>query len=231
MSGAWLRNLAAVWLYVLAAASPAMALPFWIAWEGDDWPENQGWTRDHGPGSTGDVRTLQNGVLTLDGLANAGPEYDYVYMEPSNGIHLAPGETFVAEWRVRVVGVEGYPWDAGVVFISDDGWGAAFDFSTAGVAGGYEHNWYVPFVPGVWHSFRLLSGDFETYTLMMDGGVVREGVWNYVLPGPWASWGDGAIPPSSTSDWDYLRFGVTPEVGSLAMTVFCGALGMCGSRR
>jgi hypothetical protein len=52
-------------------ASLAAAEPYWVSWEGDDWPENQGWTRVwgnwdglyEGPGA---YRTLDSGILTFD---------------------------------------------------------------------------------------------------------------------------------------------------------------------
>lgn len=37
------RSVAAL-LLILCAAASAPATPYWISWEGDDWPENQGWT-------------------------------------------------------------------------------------------------------------------------------------------------------------------------------------------
>ncbi|MCA9245420.1 MAG: hypothetical protein KDA32_15810, partial [Phycisphaerales bacterium] len=50
------------------AASPAAAEPYRIAYEGNDFPEDEGWHRVTTGG--GAERTLEDGVLTLDGLAS-----------------------------------------------------------------------------------------------------------------------------------------------------------------
>ena len=47
-----------------AAASPALAEQYWIAYEGDDFPENEGWTRTISAG--GAERWIEDGALVLD---------------------------------------------------------------------------------------------------------------------------------------------------------------------
>jgi len=102
-------------------ATPARYL---IAWEGDDWPENQGWTRSWGNWQGqyqgfGAYRTLENGILTYDSLYDPGV-CDFYYME--NFGPTAPGanEKFVFEWRLKVDVVSGAG-DPGVGLKSHDG--------------------------------------------------------------------------------------------------------------
>jgi hypothetical protein len=171
------------------------------------------------------VRTLENGVLTLDGLTSPGGEYDFLYAQPSAGIQLAPGEVFVAEWRLRVGEIEGYPWDPEIVFVANDRWGVSFTFSTDRLRGGYEINWLVLFTSGQWHSFSFWSDDLRTYTLAMDGEVVRNGVWKLAFAGPWAAWGDSGAQDSSSCEWDYVRVGIIPETGGSLILALCAVLG------
>jgi hypothetical protein len=226
MGGVPKRAASAV-LAVLGFSTVAWATPYWVAWEGDDFPENQGWTREHGPNGAEAVRTLQDGVMTLDGSQNPGGEYDGSTMHPLQGIHLGAGEAFAAEWRLRVESVDNpqYPWDIDVGLVTDDGWGVAFTFSTQAVRGLYELNWYVPFAQGEWHAFVLQSDDLRGYTLRMDGLVVREGYWTHVVPGAYVAWGDSVNVLSSVSQWDYVRFGVVPEPHGGVILWICAVLG------
>ena len=65
------RLLFTVWAALLGT-QVAGATPFWIAYEGDDYPENQGWERvygdEHGPNSGGAIRSLADGIFTEDSL-------------------------------------------------------------------------------------------------------------------------------------------------------------------
>lgn len=62
-------------LLVNALSCAAWATPYWVAYEGDDLPENQGWDRyyyEPQPSS----RTIDNGVITYDSSASE-LTYDY----------------------------------------------------------------------------------------------------------------------------------------------------------
>ena len=48
------------------AISPASADEYWVSYDGNDFPENEGWIRVFSAG--GAIRTLENGALVLDSL-------------------------------------------------------------------------------------------------------------------------------------------------------------------
>ena len=89
-----------------ALALPAAAEPYWITYEGNDLPENEGWQRVfgnwQGPGQVGDARTVENGILTIDSMADDGV-YDFAYYDMQGHMNPDPGEMFVATWRMRVI--------------------------------------------------------------------------------------------------------------------------------
>jgi len=81
----------------------ATAEQYWIAWEGDDFPENEGWTRYTRAG--GAERSLEDGTLILDGTAST-EIVDIYYIQ--TGVVPDPGEQFLLDWRLRVDQVEGF---------------------------------------------------------------------------------------------------------------------------
>jgi hypothetical protein len=88
---------------VLGVPSAALADQYWITYEGNDYPENEGWDR-HAYGG-GAERYLQDGVLILDGRASPDISDFYRWNLPSDP---GPGEYFVAQWRMRVDEVTGF---------------------------------------------------------------------------------------------------------------------------
>jgi hypothetical protein len=111
----------------------ASADQYWIAWEGDDFPENQGWTRVwgnwdgqyEGPGA---IRTLENGILTYDSLYDDGV-YDFSEMYRPGQMDSGSGELFVMEWRLNVEQVDSWYGDPGVVLSSDEAWVVGLRFA------------------------------------------------------------------------------------------------------
>ncbi|MBU0641599.1 MAG: hypothetical protein KKB50_22295 [Planctomycetes bacterium] len=79
---------------------------YWMTYEGNDLPENEGWDRSwgddqgafHGDGA---YRAADNGILTVDSLYDLRV-YDYAYLELPGQVDPDPGEVFVAEWRLLV---------------------------------------------------------------------------------------------------------------------------------
>lgn len=212
----------------LAAAPAGWATPYWIAWEGDDFPENQGWTRSwgnwdglhQGPGA---IRTLENGVLTYDSLYDAGV-WDTCSIERPGEMDPDPGEIFVCEWRLRVREVTSVYGDPAVVAISDDAWGVAFDYAEDHIRGGYGEGWLsIPIVPYVWHDYRLLSSDMRAYDLYIDDQLVRHGGFTHVVTPSVCGFGDMAQGVASLHDWDYYRFGVIPEPAALFLAMWAVA--------
>src|SRR5262245_3165514 len=102
---------------LLAATVSARAEQYWVAWEGNDYPENEGWERIvDGPGPA--TRSIHEGVMTLDGRWDRQVD-DYYRMDRT--LDPGMGESFVLQWRVRVVEVIGNPlglYDAGVGIFS-----------------------------------------------------------------------------------------------------------------
>ncbi len=213
-------------------AALAHAAPYWVSWEGDDWPENQGWTRNwgnwdgqyQGPGA---CRTLENGVLTYDSLYDPGV-FDYYHMErPGQLDPQEPDEYFVLEWRLKVSQVVGY-FDPGIGVNSDEAWAVGFSYA-------YDHIWSnfedasIPFEPGVFHDYRLISSGMRDYELVIDGVNVREGQFVHLLNQSYVGWGDDWQGFASLHSWDYVRYGVVPEPGTIALTI--AFLAWRGARR
>ena len=197
-----------------ALPAPATATPYWVAYEGNDFPENEGWTRvvdGIGPAE----RTLNDGVLTIDGLADRQID-DYYRMERS--IDPEPGEEFVMEWRLRVDEIVGHPlalYDPGVAVFSDDDWTVSLLFGVDFIRSFHE-NVVIPMQPGVFHEFKFRSSDMRNYKLYVDGALVHDGsFWEPTFESSKVAWGDVARGSASISNWDYFRVGVVPEPATI----------------
>jgi hypothetical protein len=85
-----------------------------------------------------------------------------------------------------------------------------------------EEGVWISFSPGVFHDYSFTSPDLLTYTLSIDGQLVRTGRFT----GPWydsyVCWGDGAQGASSLSSWDSVAFGNVPEPGASLILVVAG---------
>jgi hypothetical protein len=189
----------------------AMAEEYWIAYEGNDFPENEGWTREygdeHGPDHGGAVRWIEDGCLVSDSMYNP-LVYDYSAMY--RPISPDPGELFVAQWRLRVDEVSAF-YDEGVAVFSDDGWGVSFQFWPTHVVSNYEDVTIFPFTLGEFHSFEFESWDMRTFELRMDNEFTWNGEFRFVWADPEVNWGDGVQGAASIARWDYFEFGVVPE--------------------
>jgi len=99
---------------LLLAGAPGRAEQFWIAYEGDDYPENQGWNRvfgnGAGPDQGGANRSVSDGIFTLESLYDVSV-CDFYKQERT--VDPGPADLFVAEWRVRI-DPSSDPHDAGV---------------------------------------------------------------------------------------------------------------------
>lgn len=207
---------AAALLLILSAAASAPATPYWIAWEGDDWPENQGWTRHSVNYFGGPLaeRTLDAGWMTIDGRASHGIAEWYGIERPGQ-LDPDPGEEFVMQWQVRVDEILLTPRDPGVGVFSDDGWVVSLEYTMDSVQSSFESFVAVPFTPYVPHTFELRSPDMRGYDLYLDGSLVRQGEVVHVLRYSNVGWGDAIVGAASQSGWEYFRFGVVPEPASL----------------
>jgi hypothetical protein len=210
-----------------AGLSAATAEEYWIAYEGNDFPENEGWTREYGDenghGQGGAERWLEDGALVLDGRRHPAIYDGYVMSRP---IDPAPAEVFIMAWRLKVEEVSAYE-DPTVVVFSDESWAVGFEFSETYLNSGFEPGVSVDFEPGVFHDFELRSSDMRAYALAIDGSVALNGQFVEVITASEVAWGDGVVGSASLSRWDYFRFGVVPEPGILSML----ALGLFVGRR
>jgi hypothetical protein len=222
----------ACWFALLGSVAPGVAGQFWVAWEGNDLPENQGWTRNFGNWQGqyhgGAVRTLANGVLTIDSLYDAGV-YDFCHMD--RPIDPGPGERFVMEWGAKVDTTEGHaPYDADISIFSDDAHVLAFGLTENAVIGGFESGLTIPVASGVFHDYAVVSSDMLAYQLYIDGQLAHAGSFWQGVSRSSVGWGDGVQGAASLHRWDYFRFGVIPEPGSFvllgAVIACCGGAGL-----
>ena len=221
------------WVPLLVGLSfsvTALGEPYWIAWEGDDFPENQGWERNWGNWDgqyegDGAIRTLEDGILTYDSLFDDGV-FDFSFMECPGQIDPEPGELFVMEWGLEVEEVVGHS-DPSVSFWSNEAWRLGFAYSEDHIWSVFE-NATVPIEAGVFHAYRVVSADMRTYELFVDGELAHSGVLTQGFAQSYVGWGDGAQGAASLHCWDYFRFGVVPEPASVWLL---GSLVCCVCRR
>lgn len=217
-------------LLVALVVGPARADQYWVAYEGNDFPENEGWTRIiEGDGPA--MRTLAHGVLTIDSLWSLQVADGY---RMDRSMNPAVGEEFVMRWRLRVNRVEGtWPYDPGVALFSDDDWGLGFQFGEAELRSVFEHR-TLTLAPGVFHEFEVRSRDMRTYDLSLDGVPALVGAfWEPAVTRSYVAWGDAGRGSSSVCDWDYFEFGVVPEpaCGILPMLACAVLYRRCARRR
>lgn len=201
---------------VLCCASLAVATPYWIAYEGDDLPENVGWTRHYGDeigfGHGGAVRTIEDGALVIDSRRN---QMIFDFAEMNRPIDPEPGELFIAEWRLLVEEHTGYR-DTGVTIAGDADADLAIRHTLDSVVNDRE-GWVVPVAPGQWHRYTVTSLDMQHYEFAIDGSLAQQGTFNVItLNRSFVNFGDMAQggESGSVAQWDYVRFGVVPEPAS-----------------
>jgi hypothetical protein len=215
-----------------AFPASATAEPYWYAYEGNDLPENEGWSRSwgnddgehHGDGA---YRTIEDGILTMDSLYDLRV-YDYAYRRLPGELDPDPGELFVAEWRLKVDETIGGHWDSKVSICSDDGWILGLGCFPEHIESHFEEDVYIPITPDVFHEYLLISWDMRMYELYIDDLLVHEGSFSERIFSSQFAWGDCVSGAASRAHWDYVRFGVVPEPCSILMAV---ALCACAKPR
>jgi hypothetical protein len=212
-----LRLLMFLTVLLYATVPIATAELYWVAYEGNDYPENEGWTRVVGGGGSG--RSLEDGALVLDsrkGMSN----FDLYQM--SRAIDPGPSEFFRMEWRARYDMVAPRT-DPGMSVFSDESWAVAFEFSDVDMRSVFEPGVTASFAPGVFHEFTLVSSDMRLYEVYIDGVSALVGAFDHVFSASRVGWGDVIQGAESVSRWDYFRFGVVPEPSAACIAV-CGTV-------
>lgn len=217
--------------FVLAMATvqPVRAEQFWMAYEGNDLPENEGWVRhfgnDEGPGEgDGAHRSINDGALHMDSLFDPSV---YDYARTDRGVALAPGEYLCVEWRMRV-GPETDDRDAEIVLGLNSPPGmVVLSASPDGLTSVWEDA-RIALDLTQYHAFRLVSTDLLTYELSVNGSLSQTGSFEAFFEiSSFFAFGDATRGRRSESDWDYVRYGVIPEPGTLVLAsslVFIGLL-------
>ena len=217
---------------MVVAAGVATADQYWIAYEGNDFPENEGWERGYGDGNYPPEdepdRWLENGVLVID--TSRDPQlWEYYCMRPITDPQ--PGELFVAEWRVRL-DLHSGSWDGTVVIARDQSPGhVAFSLTNDNLLIQNE-NMAIPISAHEYHTYRFESPDMQGYRLLIDGELAHVGeFWTQTALQSYVAWGPGMQGASSTSYWDYFRFGVIPEPHIVVQVLLVSAIvGRCVRR-
>jgi hypothetical protein len=211
-------------LLAILSSGTGLQAGYWIGYEADDFPENVGWMRvygdENGPQQGGAERTLEDGVLTLDGLRN---DQIFDFYEIQRPIDPAPGEIFLAEWKT-LVDPRSDARDVGVVIARDDPPGHvsfAIGSSTLWIR---DDHVTIDIEPNVFHAFSFFSIDMQEYQLAIDGTVEYEGSFDsYSILHSFVNFGDGVQGERSLSSWDYYRFGAVPEPAPLLTLLFAPA--------
>jgi hypothetical protein len=138
---------------------------------------------------------------------------------------LDPGERLEIDWRVRIDSVLG-GFDPAVT-LGAGAHGVVFlNYGEDAIYSAFEGVW-IPFAPGLFHEYSLISTDLLTYSLYVDGQPAHTGY----LVGPWSQsavcWGDTVEGASSISTWDWVRFGVVPEPPTGFALGFACLWGIC----
>ena len=193
---------------------------YWVAYEGNDFPENEGWGRVTNQG--GAQRTIEDGVLVLDGLADV--RINDLYGLGRQPFDPGPGELFHAEWRLGVDQVIGVRDPAFAVF-SEESWAVGLTWSQTFIRSGFELV-DIPFQTSGMHTYVLTSSDMRSYEFFADGVLLHQGEFVQDLGAPHVRWGDSVEGAASLSRWDYVRFGVVPEPRTSFM--MCAGLVLSG---
>jgi hypothetical protein len=206
---------------VVLTSAIATGTPYWIEWDGSDWPESmdpawiRNWGNWQGPHQGGARRTLEDGILTYDSLYDPGV-YDWYSMERPGQFDPGPGQVFLAWWRVWTEQVVGYPpYDPGLSVQSDEARGVGLAFSDTTVFSVYEQRVLGYIEPGQFHEFALCSTDMYNYQLAADGVELATGVFHQGFSTSWVGWGDCVQGAASLHHWRFVRYGVLalPEAG------------------
>jgi hypothetical protein len=206
------------------SAIAARAEPYWVSYEGNKYPENEGWRRmSFEPLAD---RYLENGSLVID-ASQSGATNEWYEQYPAV---VAPeaGEMFIMQWRLTVEMYTTSWGGATVCVFSDDRWALGFDMNNDTVHSAFDPGRLAHYEPGVYHEFEVRTSDMRWYALYIDGNFAFEGpFWESLLSNK-IGWGKSTSGIRSITRWDYFRYGVVPEPNTV---VLLGTIaGVLGSR-
>ncbi len=219
-------------LFLVAALGtlvvPAGADEYWIAYEGNDFPEYEGWHRI----SYGEPqRWIEDGALVIDTLESVS-WVDFYRWYLNGTLDPDPAEHFIMQWRMRINELIGSR-DPGVGVRADTKQAVGFSFDNDSIWSVFEDDVEADFEPGVFHEFEFRSADMLFYELYIDGELRIEGSFWLSLDSSRVGWGDTVQGGASQVEWDYVRFGVIPEptTGVLFLLAACGTVHACCRHR
>jgi hypothetical protein len=224
--------------YILLLALSGVANAGLVAYEGDDFPESSGWTR---LGTFDAERALDAGIFTQHvelGVWAPGPigETD-VYrrsLEAFVGV-----DAFFIEWRVEtdapgsILDLSGTP-----VAASAFGNSANYHITITNNRVLLNRSNLLPLVyanitPGMAHTYRLeLIGDVS-YSLIIDGHIIDSGTpeGRFTNPESFLLWGAQRHSFDTTTQWDYIRYGVIPEPATALLLLIGSVLALRRRRK
>ena len=190
--------------------STARADPYWIAYEGNDFPENEGWTRiTNGPLAE---RWIEDGALVIDATEETST-CDWYEMYPEITAPEA-GEEFILQWRLKIEEFTGGWLGTTVGVFADDQWAVAFTMNHDTIRSSFESEVSAQYEPDIYHEYELRSSDMRTYEMYIDGVYAFEGEYWQSIMSNTAGWGETTTGSSCLSTWDYVRLGIIPEPNS-----------------
>ena len=205
----------------------------YIAYEGDTFPENEGWSVvGTMPAPDQYTRSISGGVYTIAALAESDTTVRY-----KREVGFASDNVFY-EWRSRTSNNDGYgaasmwfgqPGALSLVVVT---WYADYGQVRFEPIAGEGYIWQnFALEPGKFHTFRV-EGAGDDYAFLVDGNPVLASA----LQSPGTEdvsfrWGLNKqfVNIPTESDWDYVRMGEIPEPTTLLL--FSGAMAPMVRRR
>ncbi len=211
-------------------AGSAWGEPYYLRYDADVFPEEAGWER-HSTDPHGEViRTIEDGVLTIDSSASLLTTDWYLREIPE--LELSPGEELRLEWRMRTLMTQTHLYRSDVVVVITNAASRGVEFfmapdfiSVQGDEPGHPAALFL-LEDGAWNTFQLVSSDLEEYTLFANGRYAFNGSFvRHFVAGPnLVCFGDAIFGRSSISEWDFCDIGVVPEPQALALVLAVGIL-------
>ncbi len=198
-------------------AGSARAEPFYLRYDADVFPEEAGWERHSTDPGGVVVRTVKDGVLTIDSTASYYAT-DW-YRRETPALTLDAGELFQLEWRMRTLMTDTWHSQCDTNVAISNAKRAyvqvyvARDFVAAYDDVGTEPAHVYAIEGGEWNTFALESVNMQEYSLYVNGAFAFSGVFNgSLIAGPnLLSFGESVIGMRSLSEWDYVAVTVVPE--------------------